>query len=680
MYLDKGNKSKIFSFLRRKRGNTSHTMTTVLSTPVGTYSNEDVLEGFAADAEHLGKSNEGNKHFDQGFYRLCKLENLYIFDCDEPLKIHAMTLPQLTNILFRKMKAGKACDVYQVTVEHLRYCGDQAMLVILNLINRIIDNLYFLSCPQMKLGLGSAIHKGKKKSISKSSSYRRVTVTPIIGAILDYYLDPTAEALFRPKQSPDQLGFTVGVSYLLAAIQRGECQRWAADKKQTCFGVSLDGEAAFPSVEREIQLRELYSTGERGDVLNYSRSTYKNTKCHIKLHDKLSRRVTELKGNRQGHVRASGHFKVYINPSLLSLKRSNLGFSLGPLTITVVCVADDAYLISGTPSGLQGALDIMAHYAKRYQLKFNAGKTKIVVSGSKIDMEFYKATCPWTLDGERISVVDTNEHLGLIVAGQNEEQRNVDENINRCRASLFVLLGPAFAYKCMLSPAVQLHIWRTCCLPVLLSGLPAIPVRPTIAKSLKMFHNKVMRGFLKLSKSSPIPALHFLLGELPAEAVLHIRTLCLLQNIWNNPSLTVFDMVSYILKMCDSSSTTWSNHVQLLSQQYGLPSPLYLLQSSPAPSKSYWTTLVKTKVVAWHEQELRRTAENNSKMKYLNVQLAGLSGRPHPAVQNISTTHEVKKLRLHLKFLTCDYLTNERIFIDRPTISPACVLCQLKGQ
>ena len=31
----------------------------------------------------------------------------------------------------------------------------------------------------------------------------------------------------------------------------------------TCFGVSLDGEAAFPNVEREIQIRELYSAGER---------------------------------------------------------------------------------------------------------------------------------------------------------------------------------------------------------------------------------------------------------------------------------------------------------------------------------------------------------------------------------------------------------------------------------
>ena len=677
MHIYQSDRSKIFKYMKKNHGNNRNTMTSILHTPVGTYSSEDVLEGFAADTEFLGKTNEGNKKFDQGFYRLCKLENIYIFEflCEESLKIPPMTLTQLDNILHAKMKPGKACDVYQVTVEHLRHCGDEAKLHILNLINRILENLYFLSCPQIKLGLGSAVYKGKRKPLSKSSSYRRVTVTPIIGALIDYYLDPKAEALFRPSQSPEQLGFTAGVSYLLAAIQRGECQRWALDHKQTCFGVSLDGEAAFPSVDREIQLRELYSIGERGDILQYSRSTYKNTACHLKLQGKLSRKVEEQKGNRQGHVRASGHFKVYVNPALLSLNSTRLGFHLGPLCITAVCVCDDAYLLSGTPSGLQAALDIISHYAKRYQLKFNAGKTKVVVTGSKVDMAFYKDTTPWTLDGDRISVVDANEHLGLIVAGTNEEIRNIDENISKCRGSLFSLLGPGFAYKCLLSPLVLLHIWRTCSLPVLLSGIPALPVRPSALKSVRVFHNNIMRGILKLSKSSPIPALNFLLGELPAEGVLHIRTLCLFHNIWSNQTLTVFNMVKYILKMCDTNSTTWSHHVRLLCQQYGLPSPLSLLESSPPASKLSWTTLVKTKVIAWHEKHLRARAEENSKMRYLNAQLSGLSGRPHPILHNACTTQEVRKLRLHLKFLTCDYLTNDRLSKDRPYLSSKCDLC-----
>ena len=134
-------------------------------------------------------------------------------------------------------------------------------------------------------------------------------------------------------------------------------------------------------------------------------------------------------------------------------------------------------------------------------------------------------------------------------------------------------------------------------------------------------------------------------------------------------------MVVYILKMCSSNSTTWSNHLQLLCQQYGLPSPLSILLQGQVCSKEAWNTLVKTRVTCWHEKKQRTAALNNSKMTYFNVQLHGLSGRPHPVLNNIYTTQDVRKLRLHLKFLAGDYLTNDRLALDQPGKSPACSLC-----
>ena len=134
--------------------------------------------------------------------------------------------------------------------------------------------------------------------------------------------------------------------------------------------------------------------------------------------------------------------QVYINPCLLSLNSTDLGFKLGPICTTAVCVADDSYLLSNSQSGLQASLDIMSDCANKYQLKFNADKTKIVISGSKLDMAYYKDTRPWTLNGERVRVVDTNEHLGLVVSGLDEEQKNVDANLVKCRNSLFAMLDP----------------------------------------------------------------------------------------------------------------------------------------------------------------------------------------------------------------------------------------------
>ena len=158
-------------------------------------------------------------------------------------------------------------------------------------------------------------------------------MTPQIGSILDRYIDPIAEGIFRPVQSPDQYGFTKNISYLMGAVLRGECQRWALDNKQTCFGVSFDGKAAFPSVDRDIQVRELYSCGESGDLLQYSRNTYQNTVCKMKQDGKLNREFREYRGSRQGHRRSAGHFKTNINPCLTAANSSQLGFFIGPICV-----------------------------------------------------------------------------------------------------------------------------------------------------------------------------------------------------------------------------------------------------------------------------------------------------------------------------------------------------------
>ena len=167
----------------------------------------------------------------------------------------------------------------------------------------------------------------------------------------------------------------------------------------------------------------------------------------------------------------------------------------------------------------------------------------------------------------------------------------------------------------MLSPLVKVHLWNTYNLPLLLSGLSALPIRPAQVRSLTLFQNKVFRGFLKLSQSSPIPAMYFLLGELPVEGELHISTLTLFYNIWKSTNTKIHSIVKYMLMMCTESSVTWCNHIQLLCRKYSLPSPLQLLQHPPCKQED-WKCLVKTRVTAWYERDLRHKAGCNSKMTW----------------------------------------------------------------
>ena len=675
MQADSKNKKIFFKTIRDMRRGNKTQIPNVLHTPAGTYHGEDTLEGFTADAELLAQEEGVSSQYDNEFYKTCIIDNFYIFEFkgEDTVEIPEMTIEDLNRIIDKDMKLGKASDIYRLTTEHLRYAGSKARHVLLRLLNDIISNIYYLTCPQVKKGLSTAVFKGKRKPLSSSNSFRRITVTPQIGCVLDRYIDPMAENIFLRVQSPDQFGFTRGISYLLGALVRGECQRYAIDTKQTCFGVSFDGRAAFPSVDRNIQIRELYSCGESGDLLRYSNNTYKNTVSQFKQDNMLGREFREYKGNRQGHKRAAGHFKSYINPCLEAANSSNLGFWIGPICVTCICIADDTYVLSGDPRQLQAAINIIGHYSKRYRVIFGADKTKVTITGSKQDIMYYKDVNIWSLNGEPLNVSEDNEHLGLIVSGLEEEIKNVDDNIASARKTVFSLLGNIFLYKCKLPPSVLLHVWSLYVSPVLRSGLNSLPIRPPVMKTLTRFHTKMLRGILKFSRVSPLPALYFLTGQLPIEAVMHRDLLTLFWNVWANPHTKAFEILKYLLMMSDSKSLTWAAHVRLIFQLYRLPDPLTLI-SNPLWPKVRWNAHMKTAIAAHHESLWRSKAASNSKLTFLNVQATGLSGRPHPVLMGINTTQDVVFSRVHLKMLAGDYLCYANLDKDRAT-GAHCRLC-----
>ena len=72
----------------------------------------------------------------------------------------------------------------------------------------------------------------------------------------------------------------------------------------------------------------------------------------------------------------------------------------------------------------------------------------------------------WTLGGARLPVTEDNDHLGLIVSGQDEEIKNVDKNIRSARAVVFSLMGNIFSYRCQVSQTVLLHVWTIYVSPV----------------------------------------------------------------------------------------------------------------------------------------------------------------------------------------------------------------------
>jgi hypothetical protein len=112
-----------------------------IETLCGKYSGENVLEGFIANTEIICNENPENEgRYDGPFYNMCVQDNEIIIEKDDSYQ-EKMTLTNLKDILFKKLKLGKACDIFALSVEHLRYAGDETLIQILRLLNLIIDNI-----------------------------------------------------------------------------------------------------------------------------------------------------------------------------------------------------------------------------------------------------------------------------------------------------------------------------------------------------------------------------------------------------------------------------------------------------------------------------------------------------------------------------------------------------------
>ena len=431
-------KNKIYMKLKKSRGENPKTVDIpFIETLAGKFNGTDVLEGFAQNTEILCNT-EGDDTFDNDFYKMSIKDNMIIMEIseNENIKIPHINLAQLKNILFKKLKLKKACDVFKLTVEHLRNVGDSSLLLIIELLNNIIDNINVLSSPQLNTSIASVVHKGKGKSLFHHKSYRLVRITPLFARLIDEYMRPELIKIVKPVQNCNQYGFTESVSYLLGAVQRHEVEKFCIDMKKTFFGCSLDGDSAFEVVNREIQTRELYCAGERGQYWQASQFSYKNSLTRIKMAGKISRNIEESLGVKQGRNKSSDHYKVYISPLLDTLEKAELGVWIGPINVGVSGVADDVYLMTDRQTKLQELINIAIQYGKMFRITYGASKTKITVVGSEVDVKYFQDIKPWYMDGQHVQVVEDNEHLGQVVSNSHQEQKNIDLKLEKGRRNL----------------------------------------------------------------------------------------------------------------------------------------------------------------------------------------------------------------------------------------------------
>jgi len=201
------------------------------------------------------------------------------------------------NTALSVMKKGKAEDVFELTVENILYGGDELLYIMHKIIVAISREGHIPDL--LKTGLLTPVFKNKGSNLDVAN-YRGITVTPVVGNIIESIMKNRLRPKWDQQQCPLQRGFTKTSAPLNAAFILEEARREALDLGKLLTIVLLDDKSAFDVVIHTNLLKTLYHLGIQDKHWTLIKSLHTNASSAIKFNGLVSENFNILQGDRQG--------------------------------------------------------------------------------------------------------------------------------------------------------------------------------------------------------------------------------------------------------------------------------------------------------------------------------------------------------------------------------------------
>ncbi|CAC5420304.1 unnamed protein product [Mytilus coruscus] len=244
----------------------------------------------------------------------------------------------------------------------------------------------FKSVPQcFKEVIVSPLFKGHRKPIYLPKSYRRITVSSVMGKLMESVHLCLEEPKLLEVQSRLQRGFTAGVNPTFAALPLTEAIIEAKELGHTLYTTFVDASSAFDVVWHASLLKRIFQkviSGQSWQILN---DWYTNMNYAVRWEGKLSAPFSELQGVLHGSVWSPSAYKLFVDPLIEKLESDSLGFKIGNVFVCTPMCADDLLLVSSKPYELQTMINYTSNFAETEEYKISKEKTKIMIWNSSLN-------------------------------------------------------------------------------------------------------------------------------------------------------------------------------------------------------------------------------------------------------------------------------------------------------
>ena len=235
------------------------------------------------------------------------------------------------------------------------------------------------------------------------------------------------------------------------------------------------------------------------------------------------------------------------------------------IKLFAILYADDTILLSDDENHFQNLLYYFAEYCKRWHLRINISKTKIMIFGGNVQSN----NEIFTLNGSVVEIVKEFKYLGILFTQNGRFVQNTKKLADIACKSMHLLRRRIVNLNLPID--CQLKLFDQTVVPILLYGCEIFGFENIYA--IEKIHLQFLKSIFKLKKSTPNVMVYGEFGRYPLEILVKIRMVKfwfkLLSGKNTKIACTMYKLLYYLFKE-DIYKSKWILKIQNILQEVGL--------------------------------------------------------------------------------------------------------------
>ncbi len=322
----------------------------------------------------------------------------------------------------------------------------------------------------------------------------------------------------------------------------------------------IDMEKAFDRVNRNLLFYKLLSMGIRGKIFKCLKCMYDGCKAGVNVNGYVTDWFETEYGVKQGDCLSPSLFSLYINDLVSDLNINAVGIENNEFSIKCLLYADDIALIGNSVNDLQCMLNTMYEWCKKWQMKVNPGKSKIIHFRTN---RIQKTEFSFKYGDVSLDVVDRYKYLGIVFdehLDYNVTAAVLADSAGRALGAIYnkFKLNKGFGYS------TYTKLYESGVTPILdyCSGVWGY----NKLEKIDTVQNRALRLYLGVHKFSPNHAINADMGWITSRVRRHVEIL----RLWNRLINMEDDRLTKKVFMWDKSNRhVWCKGVYDIMNKIG---------------------------------------------------------------------------------------------------------------